>query len=93
MYELLFVILFLIVQCGTDKALEQRMWVVWTGLELRMRLGGDKPWMVWQLTHLDNTSVRRLSGKQHASLDQSITIEVVDLITVTMSLMNRLGSI
>lgn len=48
---------------------EKWMWTVWTGLKLRMRLCGNKPWMIRNLDHLYDSSIRRSSAKLHTMLE------------------------
>ena len=40
------------------EAAEQWVRPVRAGLEFRMSLGANEPWVVWQLHHLHNSSVR-----------------------------------
>ena len=43
---------------GSYKSFEKRMWLVLALLEFRMSLGSDEPWMIWNLDHLNDVSVR-----------------------------------
>lgn len=78
---------------GFHKTTEKRMGTVWTGLQFRMRLRGDEPWMLRKLDHLDDSSVRGSSAKLHTVLKESGTVIVVYFITMTMALGNLLGSV
>ena len=66
------------------------MWAVRAGFQLRMCLGCDEPRMRRDLDHLNDTSVWGNSGEHHAILLKNGAVIVVDLIAMTMTLMNRL---
>ena len=64
------------------------MRAVRTGFELWVSLRGYKPRMCRFFDHLYNVSVRGEAGEQHAVFRQHSTVIVVDLVAVTMTLMD-----
>ena len=69
------------------------MWAVRSGFQLRMSLGCDEERMILQLDHLHDTSIRGQAGEGHAMLGQDRTIIIVDLIAMTMTLMDQLFAV
>ena len=75
-------------QRSFDEAFKQRVRAVGPGFQLRMALGSDKERMVRKLDHLNDPSVRRNSGEQHAVVTQYLTVIVIYLVAVTVALMD-----
>ena len=83
-------LLFLIfVNRRLDKTAEQRMRTVGTGLQLRMRLCGDKEGMLRQFAHFNDAPVRRKAGQLHSVFRQDSTKILVDLIAVPVPFLYR----
>src|SRR5262249_38042545 len=55
-------------------------------LELRVELAGDEPGMIRQLDDLDQPPLLERSRHDEASVDQLLSIAVVDLVTVAVRL-------
>ena len=56
-----------------------------SGLELWMSLCSNEPWMVGNLDHFHNPSIRRKTTEVQSFFSQCIAVIVVDFVTVTMS--------
>ena len=69
------------------------MWLVWPGLQLRMRLSGDKPWVLRDFDHFYNPVVRRESAQSHAAFLQVFPEIIVYFIAMAVTLMDFLFSI
>ena len=77
----------------SNKALEQGMRSVRTGLELRVRLGGNEERMRRQLAHFHDPSVRGDTGKPQSAFQENGTAVVVYFIAVSVSLMDGILSV
>ena len=53
-----FLLCFAFLNSCLHKSFEQRMWAVWTGLQFRVCLGGNKEWMIFDLDHLYDSAIR-----------------------------------
>ena len=53
-----------------------------------MRLGGNEERMIRDLDHLHDSAVRGNAGKHHAVIAQRLSVIVVDLVTVSVALMD-----
>lgn len=62
-----------------NKADEQWVSRVRLALELRMELAPDEVWMIGELNHLNEVTIRRDTRKHQACTLKSITVVVVDL--------------
>src|SRR3954470_23614841 len=69
-----------------DEAGEKRMRPRWAGLQLRMELAPDVPWMGLKLDHLDERSVGGKPAQIQPVLDELIAVLVVHFIPVSMAL-------
>ena len=62
---------------------------VGSALKLGVELASDKPRMLRDFNHFDNVIVGRCAGKNHTAVEKVLTIIVVNLISVTMTLINH----
>src|SRR5262249_23197806 len=80
-------------KCSGDEVPKQRMCLRRLGFELRMELDRDKPGGVSLLHDLDDHFVRAGAAGDEAALLEIATIIVVDLVTMSMTLVNSLSTI
>lgn len=66
---------------------------VWTGLQLRMSLCGNEERMILQLNHLNDAAVRGKAGECQSIVGQDTAEVIVDLIAMSVALVNFLSSI
>ena len=66
------------------------MRMVWTGLQLRMKLRSHEPRMVLYLYDFHQAIIRQSASNYHASLRNLLTEGIVELIAMTMALANHL---
>ena len=85
--------LFLPRQRRGHKALKQGMGPVGAALELRVELAGNKPRMLRNYNHLDDTSIWGESGKHHSIFLKYFTVIVINFVTVTMSFLDLFAAI
>ena len=64
------------------------MWTVRSGFQLRMRLGGNEERMIRDLDHLHDSAVRGNAGEHHAVIAQCLPVIVVDLVAVSVALVD-----
>ena len=76
-----------------DEPAEQRMRPIRPALELGMELAGHEPRVVAQLDDLDQATVGRLAGQQHAAPLERVAVLVVDLEAVAMPLVDDLVAV
>ena len=75
-------------QGRTDELPEQGVSFHRTGLELRVELAADKPWMVLPFDNLYEIPFRAQSARDESLLGKGFSVGVVDLIPMTMSFPN-----
>ena len=71
-----------------DEVAEQRRGALGAGLELGMKLRGDEEGVALQLDRLDEALVRRGAGHRQASALEALAQQVVDLIAVSVALVD-----
>jgi hypothetical protein len=76
-----------------DKATEEGVRGEKMGLELRVKLDSDKPWMVFEFDDLHQVIVGGGRGDTHPCLLEPFPIGGVKLVTVAMSLVDSIDSI
>ena len=64
------------------------MRTIWSGFQLRMRLGGNEERMIRDLDHLHDSAVRGNAGEHHAVIAQCLPVIVVDLVAVSVALVD-----
>ena len=69
------------------------MRAVRAGFQLRMRLGGDEERVILQLDHLDDAAVRGKAGERHAVVGQDAAEVIVDLVAMSVALMDLLRTV
>src|SRR5581483_3716463 len=77
--------------CGLDEAVEQRMTVARRRRELRMELACHEPRMIRQLDHLDQLILDRLAGDHEALGFELRAVVVVELEAMTVALADHFG--
>src|SRR2546426_4750660 len=78
---------------GSDETFEQGMRLVWFAVEFRMELAGNEKWMFGQLDDLDELAIRRVTAEDEVRLLKSLTIRIVELVTVTVTFVDDEGSV
>ena len=69
------------------------MRLIGTGLQFRMGLGGHEPGMIGKLDHLHDPPVWRQSGQEQPVGGQDLPVIVIDLIPVSVALVDGLAAI
>ena len=75
--------------CSSDEIAEQRVRIPGTTLELGVRLGGNKPGMVRQLNHLDQTSVRGKARHNEPRIYDLLAVRIAHLVAVAMTFVHE----
>ena len=65
------------------------MWAVRSGFQLRVCLGCDEEWVILQLDHLYDTSIRGQTGENHAMAGQDRTEIIIDLVPMAVTFMDQ----
>src|SRR6185369_4027090 len=69
-----------------DEAHEQRMWLKWFRLELRVELAAQKVWVIGDFHDLYVGSIRSGSGDPQASAGEKRLVFAVELVAVAVTL-------
>ena len=69
------------------------MCLVRTALKLRVCLCADEPRMIRKFDHFYDMSVWRQTGQEHAVIRQNLSVIVVYLITMSVTLVDVIGTI
>src|SRR5689334_955469 len=72
-----------------DKIAEQRLRAIRSRGELRVELRSDEPRVVVEFNDFHETSVRGRAGEHEACLHHRVPVLVVELVTVTMTLVHQ----
>ena len=75
---------------SADETREKRRRFHGTRLELRVILHRDKPGMLFELDDLWQYAIRRHAGEGHTMLLKRLYIGCIDLVAVTLALLNAL---
>src|SRR4051794_2290747 len=78
-----------VVVAGGDKPFEERVRLVGLALEFRVELAGNKKRMVFQLDYFDQLSIRGKAAEDEPGLFEALTIGVVELVAMSMALVNQ----
>ena len=65
------------------------MWMIWTRFQFRMRLGCDKPRVIFYLDQLDETAVGKRASNDETMRFKFFPVVVIKLEAVAMALGNR----
>jgi hypothetical protein len=78
---------------GRNETLKQRMGLVRFALELGMKLAGDEEGVFRVFNDLDQFSIRCVTAENKTGFLESLTISVVELVTVAMTLVHHKGAV
>ena len=65
------------------------MCIIWTGFKFWMRLCTDEEWVIFHFHTFHKTTIWRCTGDNKTSISQLLTVFIVELITVTMTFIDK----
>src|SRR5438045_1008755 len=81
-----------LMSCG-DEPFEKGVRLVWFAVELRMKLAGDKEWMLRQLDDLYQFAIGSKAAKPKIRFFKLLAIPVVELVTMPMPFVYHKGPV